>query len=142
VELSAFAKPLEATGTVLTCYEEGLRDPDPRTRAIHIDHVIHMISSEKIVPNQVPEESYISRVVDVLKANGKFDGICGIFRHLGLEPESSIDCWSLHDFEDGFLTSVRKSRCPCVHEKRSSECMQLVKSAQRVRRKKYTALSS
>jgi hypothetical protein len=81
LEISAFAKPLEAMGTVLTCYEEGLRDPDPRTRAIHVDHVIHMISSEKIVPNQVPEESYISRVVDVLKANGKFDGICGNVIH-------------------------------------------------------------
>jgi hypothetical protein len=103
LELSTLAKPLEAIDTVLTCYEEGLRDPDPKARAIHIDHIVHTISSEKITPNKIPEESYISRLVDVLKANGKFDGMCGIRRHLGLESDSIIDCWSLHVFNNGLV---------------------------------------
>jgi hypothetical protein len=47
LELSALAKPLEAIVTVLTCYEEGLQDQDPRIRAIHVDHIVRTISSEK-----------------------------------------------------------------------------------------------
>jgi hypothetical protein len=43
VELSARATAFEAIDTVLTYYEEGLRDPDPRIRAIHIDHVVRTI---------------------------------------------------------------------------------------------------
>jgi hypothetical protein len=101
LELSALAKPSQAINTVLSCYEEGLQDPDSRIRAIHVGHIIHTISLGKIGLHQIPEESYISRVIEVLKANGKFDGMCGICRHLGLEPESSIDCWSLHTFNNG-----------------------------------------
>jgi hypothetical protein len=40
LELSARAKPAEAIHTVLTCYEGGLQDPDPRIRTIHINHII------------------------------------------------------------------------------------------------------
>lgn len=92
LELSARAKPLEALDTVLSCYKEGLRDPDSQIRAIHIHHIIHTIFSEKLVLKHIPEDSYISRIIEVLKANRKFDGMCGICRHLRLEPESSIDC--------------------------------------------------
>jgi hypothetical protein len=101
LELSALAKPMQAIKTVLLCYEEGLQDPDSQIRAIHVDHIIRTISSEKIMLNQIPRESNISRVIGVLKANRKFSGMCGICRHLGLEPESSIDCWSLHTFDNG-----------------------------------------
>jgi hypothetical protein len=121
-----FAKPLEAMGTVLACYEEGLRDPEPRTRAIHIDHTNHTISSEKLVPNQIPGESYISRVVGVLKANGKFDGMCDICRHLSLEPESSIDCWSLHTFKSSILYSH------IVHHSTPEQCHYLSTTRLRV----------
>ena len=46
-ELSALMKPLKAIVTVLTCYKEGLQDLDRRIRAIHVDHIIRTISSEK-----------------------------------------------------------------------------------------------
>jgi hypothetical protein len=110
LELSALAKPMEAIGTVLTCYEEGFQDPDPRIRAIHINHAVCTISSEKTALHQIPRESYISRVIEVLKANRKFSGMCGICRHLGLEPESSIDCWSLHTFNNGLVNVCEKPR--------------------------------
>jgi hypothetical protein len=97
LELSAHANPLEAIDTVLTCYEEGLRDPDPRIRAIHIDHVVRTISLEKTSPRQAHTESYVSKVVEVLRKNRKFKGVCGLCEHFRLSPQSDIDCWSMHD---------------------------------------------
>jgi hypothetical protein len=114
LELSARAKPLEAIGTVLKCYEEGLRDPDPRIRAIHIDHVVRTISSEKTALRQAHPESYVSKVVDILRKNRKYKGVCGLCEHFKLSPQSDIDCWSLHDLEgaqalllDSLLTDFR-----------------------------------
>jgi len=48
LELSAGAKPSDAIDTVLTCYEEGLQDPDPRTRAIYVDHIVCTMSMERV----------------------------------------------------------------------------------------------
>jgi hypothetical protein len=99
LELSARANPLEAIDTVLTCYEEGLRDPDPRIRAIHIDHVVRTMSLEKTAPHQAHTESYVNKVVEVLRRNRKFNGVCGLCEHFRLSPQSDIDCWSVHDLE-------------------------------------------
>jgi hypothetical protein len=96
LELSARANPLEAIDTVLTCYEEGLRDPDPRIRAIHIDHVARTISLEKTAPRHGHTESYVSKVVEVLRNNRKFQGVCGLCEHFRLSPQSDINCWSMH----------------------------------------------
>jgi hypothetical protein len=114
LELSARANPLEAIDTVLKCYEEGLRDPDPRIRAIHIDHVVRTVSSEKTAMRQAHTESYVSKVVEVIRKNRKFKGVCGLCEHFRLSPQSEIDCWSMHDLEgeqalllDSCLTDYR-----------------------------------
>jgi hypothetical protein len=75
LEVNALAKPSEAIVTVLTCYEEGLQDPDPRVRAIHVDHIVRTISSEKTALRQAHTKLYISKVIEVLKANRKFNGV-------------------------------------------------------------------
>jgi hypothetical protein len=84
LELSTRTKPSEADGAVLTCYEEGLQDADPRIRAIHIDHIVRTISSEKTVLCQAHTESHVSKVVGVLRKYRKFKGLCGVCERLGL----------------------------------------------------------
>lgn len=103
LDLSARAKPLEALDTVLTCYEEGLQDPDPHIRAIHIDHAVRTISSMKAAPRQVHIESNLSKVVEVLRKNRKFNGVCGLCEHFRLSPQSDIDCWTMHDVYENKL---------------------------------------
>jgi hypothetical protein len=98
LEPSALTKPSEANGTVLTCYEEGLQDADPRIRAIHIDHIVRTISSEKTVLCQAHTESHFSNVVGVLRKYRKFKGVCGVCEHLGLLLQSDINCRNMHDF--------------------------------------------
>jgi hypothetical protein len=46
-----------AIDTILTCYEERLRDLSSRIRAIHIDHVVRTISSERSSLRQIHTES-------------------------------------------------------------------------------------
>jgi hypothetical protein len=43
LKLSSRAKRPKAVGTALTCYEQGLQDPDLRTRAIHIGRIVHIV---------------------------------------------------------------------------------------------------
>jgi hypothetical protein len=91
LELSALVKPLEAIDTVLTCYQEGLQDPDPQIRAIHTDQIIGTIrSSEKTALHRIPKESYISKSVKVLRKNGKFKGVYGLCEHFRLSPQSDM----------------------------------------------------
>lgn len=45
LKLSARTRRLKAVGTALTCYEQGLQDPDPRNRAIRIGRIVHIITS-------------------------------------------------------------------------------------------------
>ena len=99
LELSARAKPSEAINTVLTCYEEGLQDPNPRTRAIHTDHIVRTVSLEKTALREAHTESYVSKVIEVLRKNRKFEGVCGLCKHFRLSPRSDTDCWSMHDLE-------------------------------------------
>lgn len=65
LELSALAKPSEAIDTVLMCYEEGLQDPEARIRAIHVDHIVYTILSEKTDLYQAHTNSYVNNVVEV-----------------------------------------------------------------------------
>jgi hypothetical protein len=99
LELSAGAKPSDAIDTVLTCYEEGLQDPDPQIRAIYIDHIVCNMSAERDFMRQASKEPYISRVVEVLREHRKFQGVCGLCNYLGLRSRASEDCWELHDVE-------------------------------------------
>jgi hypothetical protein len=98
LELSARTKPSEAVGTVLACYEEGLGDPNPRIRAIHIDHIARTISLEKTVLRHFHTESYVSNVVEVLRDNRKFEGVYGLCERFGPLSQSGTDCWKTHGF--------------------------------------------
>ena len=80
LELTALAKPSAAITMVLTCYEEGLQDPDARVRATHMDHVVRTISSEKTALRQAHTELYISKAIEILKANRKFNRVYGTCR--------------------------------------------------------------
>jgi hypothetical protein len=72
---------------------------------------------------------YISKVIEVLKANRKFNEVCGKCRYLGLESQPSMDCWAMHDFGGGFLTSARKQEHPDVERMRFPESEQSCQSA-------------
>jgi hypothetical protein len=110
LELSAGAKPSDAIDTVLTCYEEGLQDPDPQIRAIYIDHIVCTMSAERDSMRRASKEPYISRMVEVLKEHRNFQGVCGLCNYLGLRPRVSEDCWELHDVESEQPLSVTNRR--------------------------------
>jgi hypothetical protein len=99
LELSAFVKPSEAIDTVLTCYEEVLQDPDARIGAIHIDHIVRTISSEKATLRQAHPVSYVSKELDVLRKNRRYKSVCKPCEHFKLSPQSDTDCWSMHDLK-------------------------------------------
>jgi hypothetical protein len=119
LELSAGAKPSDAIDTVLTCYEEGLQDPDPQIRAIYIDHIVCTMSAERDFMRQASKETYISRVLEVVKEYRKFQGLCGLCDYLGLSSCTSEDCWTLHDIEDEQILSAIIPRYPPRKRKRS-----------------------
>jgi hypothetical protein len=106
LELSAGAKPSDAIETVLTCYEEGLQDPDPQIRAIYIDQIVCTMSAERDSMHKASKEPYISRVVEVLKEHRNFEGVCGLCNYLGLRSRVCEDCWELHDVESEQPLSV------------------------------------
>jgi hypothetical protein len=110
LELSAGAKPSDVIDTVLNCYEEGLQDPDPQTRAIYIDHIVCTMSAERDSMRQASREAYISRVVELLKIRRKFQGVCGLCNYFGLSPRVSEDCWVLHNVGNEQLLSVKGRR--------------------------------
>ena len=112
LELSAGAKPSHAIDTVLTCYEEGLQDPDPRIRAIYIDHIVCTMSMERVAMRKASKEAYIDRVVEVLREHREFQGVCGLCGYFGLEPSISEDCWGLHDVANEQLLSPTNRRHP------------------------------
>jgi len=63
LELSAGANPSDAIETVLTCYEEGLHDPDPQIRAIYVDHIVCTMQMERVAMRKASKQAYIDRVV-------------------------------------------------------------------------------
>lgn len=93
VERSACAKPPEAVETVLTCYEEGPRDPDPRIRTIYIDRIIRDISAERASMCQTFKEFYVNSVIGVLREGRESGGLCGLCQHYGLSTPSKGDFW-------------------------------------------------
>jgi hypothetical protein len=116
-----FCEAIGSNGYGTCLLRGGTPRSKPRIRAIHINHIVHTISSEKIVPNQIPGELYISRVIGVLKANRKFNGMCGECRYLRLKLQPCMDCWTMHDSKDRSLTSVKKREHPHVERMRSPE---------------------
>ncbi|KAM0721321.1 hypothetical protein Q7P37_003025 [Cladosporium fusiforme] len=59
LELNAHTAPDEAMQRVLTCYKEGLEDPNPRIHSIHIDRLICTMSAERIIMRQIGKESIL-----------------------------------------------------------------------------------
>lgn len=107
LELSAGSKHAEAIYAVLTCYKEGLQDSDSRIRAIYIDRILCTMSAELIVMRHVRREPYFSRVVEILRDNRKFKGVCGLCQHFRLTPSANEDCWKMHNLDSGSVSSTR-----------------------------------
>jgi hypothetical protein len=91
LELSAHAKPSEAINTVLTCYEEGLQDPEARIRAIHVNHIVRTISPQKTALRHAHTDSYVDNVVEVLRKNRRYKGVCELCEHFRLSPQGHVE---------------------------------------------------
>lgn len=124
LELSAGSKPVEAIDAVLTSYKEGLQDADPRIRAIYIDRILCTMSAELIVMRHVRREPYFSRVVEVLRDNRKFKGVCGLCQHFRLAPGANEDCWELHNPDSRHVSCTRNGRCSRVERRQGLEVFQ------------------
>jgi len=118
LELSAGANPSDAIETVLTCYEEGLHDPDPQIRAIYVDHIVCTMQMERVAMRKASKQAYIDRVVEVLREHREFRGVCGLCGYFGLESSVSEDCWGLHDVANEQLLSPTNRRHPPRKRKR------------------------
>lgn len=108
LELSARVKPAEAVQTVLTCYEEGLQDADARVRTIHLNHALYTLMRDYTSVRRMYSQSYVQKILKVLRANREFDGVCGLCQHFGLISRRDEDCWKLHSVAiDMLLTAGR-----------------------------------
>lgn len=85
---------------VLTCYEEGLRDPCLRVCSIHFDYVVCIISSEMTAPRNAYTKSS-STGISKLEKHKKFNSVYGLCEQFSLPPSSDIGRWSMHDLESG-----------------------------------------
>jgi hypothetical protein len=83
---------------VLTCYEEELQDPG-LSRAIHINCVVGIVSSEMTTLRKVHTKSSSVGLSKFRKKYKKFNGACGLCELFSLSPSSDIDRWSIHDLE-------------------------------------------
>lgn len=120
LEVSAHIKPDQAIQRVVTCYKEGFEDPNPRIRSIHIDRLICTMSAECIIMRQIGKESYMKRLVGVLRNHRMFQGSCGLCEHFGFKTQSDKDCWEMHNFESEQHLSAAASRHSCTRKKRST----------------------
>jgi hypothetical protein len=92
LELSACIEPEESIDRVLTCYKEGLQDPDPRIRSIHIDHLLCTIPTDGIAMRQINRELCLTRLIAVLRDHRIFERACGLCQYLSIAPQSDEDC--------------------------------------------------
>ena len=111
LELSAGVKPEESIDRVLTCYKEGLQDPDPRIRSIHIDYLLCTISTDRVAMLQINRESYPTRLIAVLRNHMIFEGACGLCQYFGFALQSDKDCWGRHPLESEQQSSSKSRRC-------------------------------
>jgi len=117
LELSAGIKPEESIDRVVACYKEGLQDPDPRIRSIHIDYLLCTMSTDRIAMRQINRESYLTRLVAVLREDMIFEGACGLCQYLGIVTQPDEDCWERHPLECEQRMSAKSRRC--FHTKRT-----------------------
>ena len=111
LELSAGVKPEESIDRVLTCYKEGLQDPDPRIRSFHIDYLLCTISTDRVAMLQINRESYPTRLIAVLRNHMIFEGACGLCQYFGFALQSDKDCWGRHPLESEQQSSSKSRRC-------------------------------
>jgi len=86
LELSAGVKREESIDRVLTCYEEGLEDPNPRIWETHISYLLCTLSSDRISMRQIDKESYATRLIAILRCNRMFEGACELCQYVGIAP--------------------------------------------------------
>ena len=111
LELSARATPQTAIETVLTCYKEGLQDPDARIRSIHIDRLLCTMSAEQVIMRQVGREPFFGRLMETLICGRIYEGSCGLCEHFGFTPLYDRDCWGLHPMGgEQYIVAVKKDR--------------------------------
>jgi hypothetical protein len=118
LELSAGVKPEESIDRVLTCYEEGLQDPNPRIRETHINYLLCILSSDRIAMRQIDKESYATRLIAILSSSRMFEAACGLCQYIGIAPQSDEDCWERHPLESEQRSSTKSRRY--VHTKKRS----------------------
>jgi hypothetical protein len=118
LELSAGVKPEESIDRVLTCYEEGLQDPNPRIRETHINYLLCILSSDRIAMRQIDKESYATRLIAILSSSRMFEAACGLCQYIGIAPQSDEDCWERHPLKSEQRSSTKSRRY--VHTKKRS----------------------
>jgi hypothetical protein len=110
LELSAGIKPEESIDRVLTYYGEGLQDPDPRIRSVHIDHMLCNMLIDCMTMRLINRESYATRLIRVLKDHRMFEGSCGLCQYFGFAPQSDEDYWERHPLESERQSSAKSRR--------------------------------
>jgi hypothetical protein len=120
LELSAGIKPEESMDRVLACYKEGLQDPDPRIRSIHIDYLLCTMPTDRIAMRQINRESYLTRLIAVLRDHRMFEGACGLCQYLGIAPQSDEDCCERHPLESEQQLSAKRRRLSHTKRTRSA----------------------
>jgi hypothetical protein len=102
------------------CYKEGLRDPDPRIRHIHIDRLLCTMSAEQVIMRQVGRESYMGRLIDTLEDGSVFEGSYGLCEHFDSTPQYDRDYRKSHPINSGQHTTATSRRHFQVRKKRLS----------------------
>jgi hypothetical protein len=120
LELSAGIKPEESIDRVIACYKEGLQDPDPRIRSIHIDYLLCTMSIDHIAMRQINRESCFTRLIAVLRDHRVLEGACGLCQYLGIAPQSDEDCWERHPLESEQQFSAGSRRLSHTKRRRSA----------------------
>jgi hypothetical protein len=110
LELSAGIKPEESIDRVLACYKEGLQDPDARIRSIHIDYLMCTMSTDRFAMRQINRESYLTRLVTVLRDHRMFEGACELCQYSGFAVQPGEDCWKRHPLESEQQLSAKSQR--------------------------------
>jgi hypothetical protein len=120
LELSAGVKPEESIDRVLTCYKEGLQDPDARIRNIHIDYLLCTISTDRIAMLQINRESYSTGLITALRNHRIFEGACGLCQYFGVVQQYDEDCWGRHPLGSEQQSSAKSRRCFHTEKRRST----------------------
>jgi hypothetical protein len=93
LELCASITPKESIERVLTCYKEGMQDPDSRVRNIYIEYFLSTLLKDCITIRRINKDSYVPILIG---DNRMFGGVCGLCQYFGFPPQADEDCWESH----------------------------------------------